>query len=79
MPINLKDFNIDAAVWSSCKYFSSGPGSIGGIYVNKKRTLNRQEFIEWFDYFKYAFNNGPFEKDDENSFTHFDPNHVANL
>lgn len=36
VPINLEEINADFAVWCTYKYLNSGPGSVGGYYVNRK-------------------------------------------
>lgn len=38
--INLKlhDWNIDFGVWCNYKYLNSGPGAIGGIFINERHT-----------------------------------------
>lgn len=43
--INLKlhDWDIDFAAWCSYKYLNSGPGAIGGIFVNEKHCNGNDE------------------------------------
>lgn len=36
VPINLEKINADFAVWCTYKYLNSGPGSVGGYYVNRR-------------------------------------------
>ena len=47
LPLNLSDSGCDFAVWCNYKYLNSGPGGMGGCYVNKKHLntvdLNRLE------------------------------------
>jgi kynureninase len=37
--LKLHDWNIDFAAWCSYKYLNSGPGAIGGIFINEKHTV----------------------------------------
>ncbi|TID31375.1 hypothetical protein CANINC_000004 [Pichia inconspicua] len=36
--LKLHDWNVDFAAWCSYKYLNSGPGAIGGIFINEKHT-----------------------------------------
>ncbi|KAH6684143.1 pyridoxal phosphate-dependent transferase [Halenospora varia] len=36
VPLQLHDWNVDAAVWCSYKYLNSGPGTIGGLFVHSR-------------------------------------------
>ncbi|TPP52093.1 kynureninase [Leishmania donovani] len=38
VPLHLHDWDVDFAFWCTCKYLSSGPGSIGGVFVHNKHT-----------------------------------------
>lgn len=40
VPVNLEDINADFAVWCSYKYLNSGPGGVGGYYVNRRHHEN---------------------------------------
>lgn len=40
VPINLENINADFAVWCTYKYLNSGPGSVGGYYVNRRHHEN---------------------------------------
>lgn len=36
IPLQLHDWNVDFACWCSYKYLNSGPGGVGGVFVNEK-------------------------------------------
>jgi kynureninase len=36
VPLELHDWDVDAAVWCSYKYLNSGPGTIGGLFVHSR-------------------------------------------
>jgi kynureninase len=38
VPLQLHDWNVDAAVWCSYKYLNSGPGAAGGFFVHEKNS-----------------------------------------
>ncbi len=38
--LKLHDWNVDFATWCSYKYLNSGPGGVGGIYVNESHCVN---------------------------------------
>ena len=40
VPIHLEEWDIDFAVWCTYKYLNSGPGSVGGFYVNRRHHEN---------------------------------------
>ncbi|WP_276134009.1 kynureninase [Polluticoccus soli] len=44
IPMRLHDWNIDFACWCSYKYLNSGPGGVGGIFVNEKHASNPNIF-----------------------------------
>ena len=52
VPLQLHNWEVDFAVWCSYKYLNSGPGGIGGIFVNQRyfydTTLPR--FSGWWGY-----------------------------
>lgn len=41
--LKLHDWNVDFAVWCNYKYINSGPGAIGGIFVNEIHCSNDSE------------------------------------
>lgn len=41
IPVQLHDWNVDFAVWCSYKYFNSGPGAVGGLFVHEKHGNDR--------------------------------------
>ena len=40
VPLHLNEHEVDFAVWCSYKYLNSGPGGIGGMYINEKHASN---------------------------------------
>jgi kynureninase len=38
--LELNKWNVDFACWCSYKYLNSGPGAVGGIYINEKHATN---------------------------------------
>ncbi|RDL35020.1 Kynureninase [Venustampulla echinocandica] len=38
VPLQLHDWNVDAAAWCSYKYLNGGPGTIGGLFVHERHT-----------------------------------------
>ncbi|MGE6257685.1 kynureninase [Heyndrickxia sporothermodurans] len=44
----LSEWNVDFAVWCNYKYLNSGPGSVGGLYVNKKHLGRSPGLAGWF-------------------------------
>src|SRR5690606_15181510 len=44
IPLQLHDWKVDFACWCSYKYLNSGPGGVGGIYVNEHHAKNPKVF-----------------------------------
>ena len=42
--LHLHDWKVDFACWCSYKYLNSGPGAVGGIFVNEKHVKNKETF-----------------------------------
>ena len=40
IPMNLHDWNVDAAAWCTYKYLNAGPGGIAGIFVHSMHDRN---------------------------------------
>ncbi len=40
--LELHDWNVDFAAWCSYKYMNSGPGSVSGVFINEKHTVNSE-------------------------------------
>jgi kynureninase len=39
VPLSLHDWDVDAAAWCTYKYLNSGPGCIGGMFINSRNSL----------------------------------------
>lgn len=39
VPLSLHDWGVDAAAWCTYKYLNSGPGCIGGMFINSRNSL----------------------------------------
>lgn len=50
--LKLNEWKVDFAAWCSYKYLNSGPGSVGGIYVNEKWANNPElpRLAGWWGY-----------------------------
>ena len=48
VPHDFKKIDPDYAVWCTYKYLSAGPGSIGGLFINKKHFDTRPGLAGWF-------------------------------
>ncbi|NEN23320.1 kynureninase [Cryomorpha ignava] len=54
VPLELHNWDVDFAAWCTYKYFNSGPGSVGGVFVHHKHanTKNLPRFAGWWGYNK---------------------------
>src|SRR5690606_2126034 len=54
VPLELHNWYVDFAGWCTYKYFNSGPGSVGGIFVHEKHayTKNLSRFAGWWGHNK---------------------------
>lgn len=41
IPLELHNWDVDFACWCTYKYLNSGPGSVGGVYINEKHSTNK--------------------------------------
>ncbi len=49
LPLKLNEWGVDFAVWCSYKYMNSGPGSVGGAFINEKHhSADLQQFAGWW-------------------------------
>ncbi|SDP33318.1 kynureninase [Halobacillus aidingensis] len=48
LPHRLNEWGVDFAVWCTYKYLNSGPGGVGGLYVNKKHLGKSPGLAGWF-------------------------------
>ena len=48
VPINIRELDVDAAYLSSSKYMNSGPGCVGGIYLNPRHRGVKPGLRGWF-------------------------------
>ena len=44
VPLEMHDWNVDAAAWCTYKYLNSGPGAIGGAFIHE-RHVNRTDLV----------------------------------
>ena len=42
--LHLHDWKVDFACWCSYKYLNSGPGAVGGVFVNEKHVKSKDTF-----------------------------------
>ena len=49
-PLAMHDWDVDFAVWCSYKYLNSGPGAVGGAFINERHARNRElpRFAGWW-------------------------------
>jgi kynureninase len=52
IPHRFDDWGVDFAFWCNYKYLNSGPGSVGGLYVNRKHFHRRPGLPGWWGYLK---------------------------
>lgn len=52
IPHHLSRWGVDFAVWCNYKYLNAGPGSIGGLYVNRKHFDRVPALPGWWGYNK---------------------------
>ncbi|GIP64815.1 kynureninase [Virgibacillus pantothenticus] len=48
IPHQLSDWEVDFAFWCTYKHLNGGPGSVGGLYVNKKHFSKKPGLAGWF-------------------------------
>ncbi|CRK82841.1 kynureninase [Neobacillus massiliamazoniensis] len=48
IPHSFSDWDVDFAYWCNYKYVNSGPGSVGGLYVNRKHFGTNPGLAGWF-------------------------------
>lgn len=48
LPHQLNEWGVDFAVWCTYKYLNSGPGGVGGLYVNEKHLGKAPGLAGWF-------------------------------
>ncbi|CDQ18729.1 kynureninase [Halobacillus karajensis] len=48
LPHRLSEWGVDFAVWCTYKYLNSGPGGVGGLYVNERHLGNSPGLAGWF-------------------------------
>jgi len=44
VPLELHEWDVDFACWCTYKYLNSGPGSVGGVFVNERHATNSNLF-----------------------------------
>jgi len=62
LPLKLHQWDVDLAAWCSYKYLNSGPGGIGGCFVNERHARNTSlpRFAGWWGHDKESrFRMGP--------------------
>ncbi|MFD1170986.1 kynureninase [Oceanobacillus picturae] len=48
IPHHLSEWGVDFAFWCTYKHLNGGPGSVGGLYVNKRHFGKRPGLAGWF-------------------------------
>ncbi|WJE15482.1 kynureninase [Halobacillus sp. ACCC02827] len=48
VPHSLDEWGVDFAVWCTYKYLNSGPGGVGGLYVNERHLGRSPGLAGWF-------------------------------
>ncbi|MFQ3545224.1 kynureninase [Halobacillus rhizosphaerae] len=48
LPHKLDQWDVDFAVWCTYKYLNSGPGGVGGLFVNQKHLGRKPGLAGWF-------------------------------
>jgi kynureninase len=48
IPHSFSDWEVDFAYWCNYKYLNGGPGSVGGLYVNRKHFGTKPGLAGWF-------------------------------
>lgn len=48
LPHALTEWGVDFAVWCTYKYLNGGPGSVAGLYVNRKHLGQQPGLVGWF-------------------------------
>lgn len=52
VPHRFDEWGVDFAFWCTYKYLNAGPGSVGGLYVNRKHFGVRPGLSGWWGYLK---------------------------
>ena len=54
IPLELHNWDVDFAAWCTYKYYNSGPGSVGGIFVHERHADSKDlpRFAGWWGYNK---------------------------